>query len=64
MYSWITANHSSTTIFFRNPQTDAEEFFQDASLMMFSKFRHLLLGLAIYEGFLKWWYPQIIHFRL
>ena len=50
--------------FFRNPQTDAEEFFQDASLMMFSKFRHLLLGLAIYEGFLKWWYPHIIHFRL
>ena len=32
--------------------------------MMFSRFRHLLLGLAIYEGFLKWWYPQIIHFRL
>ena len=38
MYSWITANHSSTTSVFRNPQTDAEEFFQDASLMMFSKY--------------------------
>ena len=32
MYSWIIANHSSTTSVFRNPETNAEEFFQDAEL--------------------------------